>query len=281
MKATTGYHDRLERVKSYIYDHLDEDIDLNHLAEVACLSPYHWHRVYAAVEGETIAATVKRLRLHRAAGHLAHGDEDLESIAKRAGYGSLSAFSRAFGAVYGMPPAQYRREGSHRRFAANGKEPGGIAHEVEICDVPRRHLLVVRHQGSYMEVGKAFDRLFRTLAQHGLMRPDLEMVGLYHDDPMSVPEEALRADAGVVLEAEAIPPLEAATLAGGPCARLLHKGPYADMQPAYDWLFGHWLPASGREPGDAPVFERYLNTPQDTPPTELLTEIFLPLKPLG
>ena len=48
------YNDRLNRVTAYIYDHLDDEIDLNRLAEVACLSPYHWHRVYHALHGETI-----------------------------------------------------------------------------------------------------------------------------------------------------------------------------------------------------------------------------------
>ena len=89
-----AYLDRLQRVKAYIYAHLDEEIDLNRLAEVACLSPYHWHRVYAAVEGETIHATVKRLRLHRAAGQLAQTAQPLEEIARRAGYSSGAAFSK-------------------------------------------------------------------------------------------------------------------------------------------------------------------------------------------
>ena len=60
------YGERMERVSAYVFDHLDDDLDLNKLAEVACLSPYHWHRIYHAMRGETIAATVRRLRLHRA-----------------------------------------------------------------------------------------------------------------------------------------------------------------------------------------------------------------------
>ncbi len=59
---------------------------------------------------------------------------------------------------------------------------------------------------------------------------------------------------------------------------LRHKGPYSDMKAAYDWLFGEWLVQSGREVADAPVPEDYLNNPRDVPPTELLTDICLPLK---
>jgi AraC family transcriptional regulator len=51
------------------------------------------------------------------------------------------------------------------------------------------------------------------------------------------------------------------------------------MKPVYDWLFGDWLVQSGREAADAPVFEDYLNSPRDTPPTELRTDIHPPLRP--
>ncbi len=64
----------------------------------------------------------------------------------------------------------------------------------------------------------------------------------------------------------------------GEYAVLRHKGPYADMKAAYDWFYGQWLPQSGREPANAPPVEEYLNSPQDTPPMELLTDIYLPLK---
>jgi len=61
------------------------------------------------------------------------------------------------------------------------------------------------------------------------------------------------------------------------CAVLRHRGPYATMRSAYQWLYGHWLVQSGREAADAPVFEEYLNNPRDTAPADLLTDICLPL----
>lgn len=271
-----AYLDRLQRVKAYIYAHLDEEIDLNRLAEVACLSPYHWHRVYAAVEGETIHATVKRLRLHRAAGQLAQTAQPLEEIARRAGYSSGAAFSRAFSAVYGQPPADYRRNGSHSRFRSAGADG---SHAVEIREIPPGRLVALPHRGSYMDIGLAFDGVVRTLGARGLLREPLEMAALYYDDPASVPEAELRSSAGLLSDVPAEPPLEAVAIPGGSYAVLCHKGSYADMRFAYDWLFGHWLLASGREPADGPCLERYLNGPQDTKPADLLTEICIPLKP--
>ncbi len=124
----TNYEERLGRVTAYIHDHLDEELDLNRLAEVACLSPHHWHRIYHAIHGETIAATVKRLRLHRAAGYLANSAMTIEEIAARSGYKNLQSFTRIFGSVYGLPPAQYRRNGSHTGIStgATGAKCGHV-----------------------------------------------------------------------------------------------------------------------------------------------------------
>src|SRR5262245_13795692 len=95
------YGARMDRVIAHVFDHLDDELDLARLAEVACLSPYHWHRIYHAMKGETIAATVRRLRLHRASGWLANTGLPIEDIAARSGLGSVESFTRAFKAAYG------------------------------------------------------------------------------------------------------------------------------------------------------------------------------------
>ncbi len=92
--AQANYVKRLTRVTSFIYDHLDGDLDLHALAEVAALSPYHWHRIYHAIYGETVAATVRRLRLQRAAADLARTTLPIEDIAARSGYESVASFNR-------------------------------------------------------------------------------------------------------------------------------------------------------------------------------------------
>ena len=87
---------RLERVFTWLADHLDDTLDFATLADVACLSPYHFHRIYHSMQGETVTETVRRLRLHRAAVELITGELPVQRIARRAGYGSQEAFTRAF-----------------------------------------------------------------------------------------------------------------------------------------------------------------------------------------
>ena len=68
------------------------------------------------------------------------------------------------------------------------------------------------------------------------------------------------------------------TLAGGRHAVLHYRGPYAGLMAGYTQLYGTWLPTSGQEPRDAPPFELYLNSPMETAPADLLTDICVPLR---
>ena len=278
--TSESYASRLTRVSAYIHDHLDEELSLDVLAGIACLSPYHWHRIYHAHFGETVAATVRRLRLQRAAADLAHTDRLILKVAERAGYDSQASFTRAFSAAFGLPPARYREVGSHSVFRASTPQGVHVMYDVGITTIAPKSLIAVVHRGSYMAIGKSFDLLFTTLAHRDLIRPDMGMVGVYLDDPTSVPEAELRSQACVVVDEPMIveAPLFHSHIQGGDHAVLKYKGPYGDMRAAYDWLFGQWLPSSGREAADAPIFEDYLDSPRDTPPTELRTDIYLPLK---
>jgi AraC family transcriptional regulator len=277
--AWSLYENRLMRVSAYIHDHLDEELDMERLADIACMSSYHWHRIYRAIHGETLAATVKRLRLHRAAGDIVRTGLDISEIAKRSGYPNLQSFNRIFKSVYGMPPARYRKEGSHTVFEPSISGRATAMFDVTLKTIEPIELIGVPHTGSYMQISKAFETLFGTLHARGLAAPDMRLIGVYFDDPDIIPADKLRSiacvNAGEAVAAE--PPLVRQSLSGGDYAVLRHKGPYADMHKAYQWLYAEWLPVSGRQLRDGLMFEEYLNNPRDTVPTGLLTDIYMPL----
>lgn len=154
-----------------------------------------------------------------------------------------------------------------------------VIREVVIRDVPAMNVVSLDHRGPYMQIGKAFDSLFGWLASRNLLSAEARMIGIFYDDPGVVPEAELRSKAGVVLpvDIDVAAPVGVTQLRGGQYAVLRHKGPYSDMQAAYQWLYGTWLVQSGREAADAPAFEEYLNSPKETAPADLLTEICLPL----
>lgn len=273
------YRAQLLRVTTHIHDHLAAPLDLAELAVVADLSPFHWHRIYQALTGETAAATVRRLRLHRASGYLAQTSLSVTEIARRCGYPNAQSFTRAFRQFFGQAPQTWRltRTEALPWRSAEAAQPGGWP--VEIRPVPAVELAGIDHRGSYMRIGKAFETAQIHVAALGLMRPETRWLAQYLDDPLAYPEAQLRSRAGLSVPAGTTiaPPLQRFCLGGTPCAVLRYRGPYPNMREAYQWLYGTWLLASGHALADQPVFEEYLNSPRDTAPADLLTDIFLPL----
>ena len=269
------YQRQLDDVTAYIYAHLDDDLDLGILAEVARFSPYHWHRIYRAVRGETAAQTVQRLRLERAAALLVETTLTLPQVARRSGFASTETFSRALRRAYGVPPAGFRRGAALPAFLrAAEEEPAALP--VEVRTTEPLVLASAAHAGSYLEIGRAFSRVRDRMPDDAGDR----MVAVYLDDADATPVAALRSIAGVVVPAEASVPagLERHRIPGGRHAVLRYVGPYASMHRAYRWLYGRWLPASGETPRDDPVHEVYLTDPAVTPAVRSITEILLPLE---
>lgn len=275
-----SYKERLDRVVDFLHEHLEEEIGPEVLAEVANLSTYHWHRIYVAMRGESVSRTLRRLRLSRAADRLANSGMAVGEIAERAGYASADAFGRAFRDHYGRTPADYRASGSHAAFEAAVRREDARGFPVTVETLPARRCAGMRHMGSYLRIDSAMARLFSALDAQRLMGHGQAMLALFFDDPDLLPEEALRSMACSPVAEDAViaPPLEEVVLRSGRYARLRYQGPYANMRGAYRWLLGTWLPSSGHEPDEAPVFEAYLNDPSQVAPTELLTDIHLPLR---
>lgn len=271
------YSDRIQRVVDYLAGHLDEVLDLDTLARVACFSPCHFHRIYRGLLGETANETVRRLRLHRAAIDLLDRELSIERTARRAGYASQAAFTRAFRAEYGEPPARYR--GSWRRKGRITENQNTGMYQVKIQDLPRLRVAMIEHRGDYRFTSKAFERLMTVAATTGLLIADTRTIGIYHDDPESVSKADLRSAACITVPNDwaSSGELMEAHIEGGRYVTIVHTGPYNELKAAYDWLYQTWLPASTEEPRNLPCLEEYLNSPRQASPKDLKTAVMMPL----
>jgi AraC family transcriptional regulator len=277
------YRQRILRVQLYIQEHLDDDLSLDRLARVAHFSPYHFHRIFAALVGEGVSEYVRRLRLESAAIALKTSDRSVVQIALCAGYGTHAAFSRAFRQLFGVSPTQFRA-GQHS--LAPPKEEtlmpeSTTPRDVRIETVPPRRVAFLRHVGPYPEVGPTFQKLAAWAGRRGLFQAGSLMIGVGYDDPAVTPADKLRFDCCVTVADQFQPDGEVSvqTIEGGECAILTHDGPYEGLGDSYRWLYGTWLPASGREPRNAPPFEIYHNSPMNAAPEDLRTDICVPLAP--
>lgn len=276
----THYETRLRRVIDYIYDHADEDLSLDTLADVAAMSRFHWHRVFRAMTGETCAQAVRRVRLQRAGFMLVRAEDPIAEVARACGLGNQASFTRAFTEAYGISPARFRERGTLSPLTLRKQIEDQTMYDVTIENTPAHRVVAHLHQGDYAKIARAFEQLSALLTARNLWPQAKGMAGIYYDDPSTTPEADLRSHAGVVVAEDLPVPegLEEVTLGASRTARLRLKGPYSGLPAAYDYLYGDWLPKSGEEPADAPAYEIYLNNPMDTTPEDLVTDIHVPLK---
>ena len=156
------YASRVNRVIDHVLLHLDEPHRLEDLAEVAGVSPFHFHRVFRALTGETLQKFVKRLRLERALQMMAHRPRrSLTDIAFACGFSSSSDFTRSFKQRYGVAPSAFdltawrdeNREELRRNVEAStrwhigprlaaGENPDGFV--VHLRDLPARRVAYIR-----------------------------------------------------------------------------------------------------------------------------------------
>jgi AraC family transcriptional regulator len=289
------------RAVEHVATSLDRAIDYTALARQAGMSPFHFHRVFRGLVGETPLELHRRLRLERAAERLATTDAAVTAIAFDAGFESHEAFTRAFRAAYATSPSEWRtreptchgvpaalparcgvhvRDGLPTLAALTLIIPGVTTMNVRIENRPTLRLCCVRHLGPYREIGEAFHRLATAAQQHGLYaHADPRMLGLYHDDPETTPAGELRSDAALIVDTSAtLPPgTTELVLAAGPYACTTHVGAYADLGDTWARLFGEWLPASGRRAGEGPSYEVYVTDPRTTRTEDLRTDLYVPL----
>ncbi len=291
------YQQRMLRVLVHIQQHLDETLCLDDLARVAHFSPYHFHRIFRGMVGESVMEHIRRLRLERAALRLKCSDEPVTRIAFEAGYETHEAFTRAFRAMFEMPPSRFRenhlstpipqaRSGVH--FVPDGQlgefDPlcsGDTPMEVKIENVEPMRVAFMRHVGPYQEVGGTWGQLAAWAGPRGLLGPHTRCLGICYDDPEVTPADKIRYDACLVVDDSFQPEGDVGVqeVAGGEYAVTTHHGPYEKLTETYARLCGEWLPSQGREPRSAPTLEFYLNNPQQTAPEDLLTEVRVPLRP--
>jgi len=107
------YADRINRAINFVLNNLDRPIRLEQVARVACFSPFHFHRIFRSLIGESLNEFVKRVRLERALAMMSRKiwktkrHLSLTDIAFATGFNSSADFARSFKGRYGVPPSRF------------------------------------------------------------------------------------------------------------------------------------------------------------------------------
>lgn len=251
---------------------------LDDLARLANFSPFHFHRVYAGVVGETVAATVRRVRLALATRLLTSSNESITQVALAVGYDSPQAFARAFHEFTGQSPRAFRQQMTQALVAAEMTPllPGDASlPAVTIVERPARQLRALRHVGSFATI----PHTHRQLRQRAGPRTISEKWGASFGNPEHAGRFRYYA---AIASPEPWPEdadIETLEIPGGRYAVHRLIGPYTRINAAAQAIYTRWMPGSGYEPDDRPTLEHYLDTSsRGIAPAALRTDLFIPIR---
>ncbi len=242
---------KLLNLSVYINEHLREELTLEVLAARMSLSPFHFHRKFRAYFGESLHQHIKRLRLERSAYALLYQLTPVSAVARASGYKTLSAFSHAFSAHFGVAPTRFREVMLMGKLA--GLE-GGLRERlgsdwidrlgpVSLGTEPERPIgflrADVKANGDLAASCAVLERL------HGQAPGDRETVIATVDLFGLLAEGAFRLEIGfdtAELEPALISQLGSARLAGGRFATFEFSGPAKRLADAVRAIHHFWMP---------------------------------------
>lgn len=304
------YIARINRVMDYIGKNIDKAIDLSVMADIASFSPYHFHRIFTFITGETPNNFVSRIRLEKAAVLLQDRPKDsVSEIAFECGFVNIASFSRAFKIFFGVSAKEFRQieKGIYVkngiRYSKNCKPISKIGKNIQqvndqICSVelneliimdtkieikqmPELNLIYCRHIGAYNKIGEAYEKLFKWAAPRGLVTSETKTVTVYHDDPAVTGMDKVRQDASIIVEGNVKVEGEIgkSSVSAGKYAVGHFEIKETEFEQAWNTMCS-WLTESGYQPGDGSTYELYHNNHSEHPERKFIVDICIPVKPL-
>jgi len=280
--TTQEYRKQINIIVEYIVNNLDAELDLNRLAEKANFSPFHFHRIIKAFLGEPLGAFIVRVKVETAARLLRYTDMPVQDVAYRIGYDTPSSLTKVFKSFYGISPVEFRNNKNYTIMRPalinenlNLKAP--VVKELE-----NRKVIYIQQIGEYssLDFAGAWTKLWQFVKENKLFMAGIEHLCVYFNDPKITAAEKLRTDICLAIHKPVEPKGEIGVkeIEGGRYAVFSYQGSYEHLGSVYDTIYGKWLPEYGYKLRDLPVFEKYLNNPENTEPDKLKTEIYVPVE---
>jgi transcriptional regulator, AraC family len=281
-----SYAARFEKVLAHIDAHLDDELSVDGLSAIACFSRYHFHRQFSAYLGIGAFQYVRLMRLRRAARRLAgNPSERVIDVAVEAGFEGPEAFARAFKRAFGQTPSAFRRQPNWETVCAGFAFPHftrSFAMQVRIVDFSETRVAALEHRGAPEDLRTTVERFIAWRRKTGLSPVQTSRTfGIPYGNPDTVRAQDFRFDVCGEVTAP-VPPNEDGVrmlrIPPGRCAVVQHQGSTDRIGETIYPLYRDWLPDSGEEARDFPLFFQYLSVYPETATEDWRTDIYLPLK---
>ncbi|PZT95971.1 MAG: AraC family transcriptional regulator [Sphingomonas sp.] len=276
----------MQRALDHIDRHLDDELDLASISAVAAFSKYHFHRQFVATFGLPVHRYVQLARLQRASHRLAFHADRVTDVALDAGYDAPDAFARAFRRHFGQSPSSFRSVPDWAPWRAallpldHARNRSMPTYDVTIRDFPDTPIACLSHEGDMASIGDSIRRFIAWRRANRLPPSDAATFNVFHGDPHDPHAGPVRIDLCVATE-RAFPMADGITtglIPGGRCAVIRIAGRADDLEAPALHLYRDWLPISGEELRDFPLFCQRVRFAPEVAEHDAITDLFLPLR---
>ena len=298
MTSTTTpspYKAKVDTVLTYIQNHLDEEMTVESLSALVNQSPFHFHRVYSSIAGETVYDSILRLRMQHAALKLSQlPSPSIIEIAFDVGFQSPSSFTRAFKRYYGFTPSEVQKNKTPKNSKIGilkskyGKDltvqdlypedvfttSKGKKHmKVDIKKFEERPAIALYSSYEHDESMDNWLKLRKWFEENqGTHVTSWDTIGMYQDDPAVTPLDKCRSEICLFTDKpiEVKAPFHKVTIPSGTYAvaryhaKPEHKDKWGDkdfedldMHNFIQSFYKNWLAESGHEADNFPLLMTY------------------------
>ena len=283
--AINAYKQRFDAVLAYIDSNLEGDLSIDALSRIANFSKFHFHRQFVGYVGVPVVRYVQLMRLRQAGRRLASREPcSVLDAALDAGFDSPEAFSRAFKRAFGMAPSAFRQHPRWQVWSANFVVPfhsRSLTMQVRIVDFSPTRVAALEHCGSPGHMSESVREFIDWRKESGQSPvASSRTFAIPRNNPDTTPAEDFRCDICGEID-EAVAPnhrgVRELVIPGGRCAVVRHVGSPDHIGETIYPIYRDWLPASGEELRDHPLFFHYLSVYPETALDQWQTDIYVPL----
>ncbi len=300
VSVQVDYKSRINKVFNFIDQNLDSKLPLNTISEIAFFSPFHFHRVFKTMTGETLNEFITRRRIEKSVLDLLHKKLSISEISHTYGFGENAAYTKAFKKYYGVSPTEFKRQNPNKFTrirqlkSKNGQEYPDIDQyvcvidnlkkwikmnaKIEVKEMSRLNYSYISCIGSN-ELSGAFQKLMAWAIPKGLMNEQAKMMTIYHDSLKVTEEEKARLSACFILEkpVEVEGEIELSQMTAGKYIVGRFEIQLEDFEKSWTSLY-LWMNENGYNKADKDSFEIYHNNFNEHPEKKAIVDFYVPIE---